>query len=105
MVKKITNKKTPKRKHEQKDYFTAKLSFWFGIFSWIPLFNFGLSFAAAFFGIKAIRRIISHPDKFGGKWYAIIGMIIGVSVFVSSVVFLAVYLVQKMSCTQVCSMF
>lgn len=96
--------KIVKKKHNYQDEFFAKLSFWFGVFSWIPLFNFGLSFAAVFFGIKAIKLQSKYPNKFSGKWYAIIGIVIGATIFISSLIFLVIYLIKRLDCSAVCAM-
>lgn len=55
---------------------TAMASFILGLISWVPLFNFVIAPAGVYFGIVAIRKIKKEPDKYGGKGYAIAGIII-----------------------------
>lgn len=61
---------------------TAIASFIFGLFFWIPLINFIFAIPAIYFGIKALKNI--RQDKsYGGKWFAITGIILGALVYVT----------------------
>jgi hypothetical protein len=89
---------------QKKDSFRAKLAFYISLGSWIPLFNIGFSFAAIILSIKALRFIDSDPDKFSGRAYAIIALIIGITAFIGSILFLLVYLYKKLSCDAIISL-
>jgi len=60
----------------------ARASFIFGVTFWIPLLNLIFGVLAIYFGVKSLRNIKKEPDKYGGKWYAIIGVILGLLVYV-----------------------
>jgi len=55
----------------------AITSFGFGLTFWIPLLNLIFGLLAIYLGIKALRSIKSSPDKYGGKWFAITGIVLG----------------------------
>ena len=55
----------------------AVTSFVFGLFFWLPLLNVILGILAIILGVKARRLVLSEPDKYGGKTFAIIGIILG----------------------------
>ena len=56
----------------------AATSFAFGLAFWIPLLNFVFGVLAIYLGIKALLKIKQEPDKYAGKFFAIIGIILGV---------------------------
>ena len=55
----------------------AKLSFIFGLCFWVPLLNIIFGIAAIILGIKSIKSIKRHPDKYGGFGYSVAGIILG----------------------------
>jgi hypothetical protein len=61
----------------------AIVSFIFGLTFWIPLLNLIFGLLAIFLGIKAVIKIKKEPDKYGGKWFAIIGIILGALVYIT----------------------
>ncbi|USN45920.1 MAG: hypothetical protein H6502_02190 [Candidatus Woesearchaeota archaeon] len=79
------------------DAFHAKVSFILSLGFWIPLFNIGLTLAAVWIGARAIKRIQDHPKQFGGFGYALAGLIIGLSGFVGTLIFMAVYLYARIT--------
>ena len=56
---------------------SAITSFVFGLTFWIPLLNLIFSFFAVYFGITSLKNIKKEPLKYGGKSFAIIGLILG----------------------------
>jgi uncharacterized membrane protein HdeD (DUF308 family) len=62
---------------EKKDLFYAKLSFVLGLGFWIPLLNFPFSILAIITGIAALKLAHKHPERYGGRTYAVIGIILG----------------------------
>lgn len=61
----------------------AVASFIFGLVVFIPLLNLIFAVPAIYLGIKSIKRIKQNPQKFGGKWFAVVGIILGVLVYLS----------------------
>lgn len=64
----------------------AIASFVFGLFFWLPLLNLITGILAIILGVKALRLRKKNPEQFGGKWFAIIGIILGAIPLVFSVV-------------------
>lgn len=62
---------------EKKDTFYSKLSFALSLCFWIPLLNVPLSISAIAFGIAALKLIHNSPERYGGRIYAVIGIILG----------------------------
>lgn len=60
---------------------TAIASFVFGLTFWIPLLNLIFGAFAVYFGIKSLKNIRKEPTKYGGKWFAVIGTILGLLVY------------------------
>ncbi len=58
------------------DCFYSKLSLILGLSFWIPLLNYPLSVLAIFFGVSALRLVHKYPDRYGGRIYAVIGIIL-----------------------------
>lgn len=56
---------------------TAITSFAFGLVFWIPLINIIFGALAIFLGTKALSKIRKEPSKYGGKGFAIAGIILG----------------------------
>ena len=56
---------------------TAYISLALSLSSLIPLLNLGIAPMAVYFGIKALKEIERNPEEYGGKIYAITGIIIG----------------------------
>lgn len=61
----------------EKSKATAVASFVFGLAFWIPLLNFIFGVLAVYLGLKAISKIKKEPDKYGGKGFAVTGIILG----------------------------
>ena len=59
-----------------RDRFYAKLSLFLGLGFWIPLLNFPLSILSIIFGISALRLAHLYPQRYDGRTYAIIGIIL-----------------------------
>jgi len=53
-----------------------------GLLFWMPLFNVFFSPLAVYLGIRALIKIKNEPIKYGGKWQAIIGIILGSAMIV-----------------------
>ena len=62
---------------------TAIASFIFGLVFWIPLLNLIFGILAIYLGVKSLTKIRKEPDKYGGKWFAIIGVILGAIVYMT----------------------
>jgi hypothetical protein len=92
-------------KAQKKDFFKAKLAFWLSMGFWLPLFNVGLSFASIILALKALKAIDKNPDFVGGRAYAIIALIIGITSFAGSILFFAVYAYRRITCDVVCTIF
>lgn len=58
-------------------------SFIFGLTFWIPLLNLIFGLLAVYTGVKALIRIKKMPTKYGGRWFAIIGIILGALVYIT----------------------
>ena len=61
----------------EKNSSLAKISFVIGLFFWLPLFNLILGPVAVIIGIKALLLWKSNPSKYGGKRWAIFGIVLG----------------------------
>ena len=59
---------------------SAIASLVFGLLSWIPLLNWGISVLAVYFGVLAIRNMRKDREAYVGMALAIIGIVIGVAV-------------------------
>lgn len=57
-------------------------SFAFGMGFWIPLLNLISGLLAIYIGAKALRKI-KKDASYGGKWFAIIGVILGVLIYLT----------------------
>ena len=60
---------------------TAVASLVFGLFLWIPLINLICGALAIYLGVKALIKIKKDSNKYGGKWLAVIGIILGALVY------------------------
>ena len=60
---------------------TSIVSFLFGLMVFIPLLNLIFAIPAVYFGINSIKKIKQNPQQYGGKWFAIIGIIFGALVY------------------------
>src|SRR3989338_108901 len=56
-------------------------SFISGLIIFIPLINLIFAILAIHLGIKSIKKIRQNPKQFGGKWFAILGIILGALVY------------------------
>ena len=55
----------------------AITSFICSLFFWIPLLNIIFGILAIYFGLKALNNIKKEPDKYGGKAFALAGIVLG----------------------------
>ena len=62
----------------------AITSFVFGLISIIPIINYLTAFLAVYFGIKSLRSIRKHPESYGGKIFAVTGLLLGTLVIIST---------------------
>lgn len=60
----------------------AVISFIFGLMFWVPLINFIFGALAIYFGFKAVGKIKRDPTKYKGKWFAVVGIILGAIVYI-----------------------
>jgi len=60
---------------------TAVASFVFGLLFWIPLINLISGVLAVYLGIKSLIKIKKEPNKYGGKRFAITGIMLGCFVY------------------------
>ena len=67
----------------KKNKTAAVASFIFGLAFWIPLLNLIFGLLAICLGIRAIIRIRQKPYHFGGKWFAIAGLTLGILVYLT----------------------
>ena len=58
-------------------------SFIFGLTFWIPLINLIFGVFAIYLGIRSLSKIKNDPDKYGGKAFALIGIILGAVVYIT----------------------
>lgn len=65
---------------------TAVASFVFGLFFWIPLINLICGALAVYLGIKSIKKIRRNPKQVGGKWFAVLGIVLGALVYATYVI-------------------
>ena len=86
-----------KKRITKKDTFQARLAFYLSLGFWIPLFNMGLSVAAIIIAWRALIKM-GRDKRFGGQAYAIIALILGFATAIGSIVFLSVYMFQKLTC-------
>lgn len=56
---------------------TAITSLIFGLTFWIPLLNLIFGVIAVYLGVKALIKIRKEPDKYGGGWFAVVGIALG----------------------------
>ena len=68
---------------KEKSNAMALASFIFGLAFWIPLLNLIFCALAVYLGIKSLVKIKKNPEDFGGKAYAVIGIILGIIVYVA----------------------
>ena len=78
----------PKKKSKK----SAIASFIFGLAFWIPLLNLIFSFFAIYIGIISLKNIKKEPEKYAGKIFAIIGIILGSIVYITYLIGLALCL-------------
>ena len=67
----------------KKSQTTALASFIFGLVIFIPLLNLIFAIPAILFGIRAIKKIRSSPEKFGGITFAIVGIALGAFIYIT----------------------
>lgn len=66
---------------QKKSRTTAIAAFALGLTFWIPLLNLIFGAFAIYFGRKALLNIKKEPNKYGGKVFAIIGLVLGLIVY------------------------
>lgn len=80
-------KKGPENANKNSVYAWISLTLVF--FFWVPILNVIFILPASmFFGAKAIRNAMREPEQYGGKWVAIIAVIIAAISFVFSLIVL-----------------
>ncbi len=62
---------------------TAIASFILGLTFWIPLLNLIFGALAIYIGIKSLINIRRNSSKYGGKTFAIAGIVLGGMVYVT----------------------
>ena len=58
-------------------------SFAFGLTFWIPLLNLVFGILGIYLGVKALIKIRKEPNKYGGKSFAVLGIILSTVVYVT----------------------
>lgn len=76
----------------EKNISLAKKSFYCGLFFWVPLFNLIFAPLAIYYGFKSLKRIKKDSEQYGGKGFAITGIILGILPLWLGLVFLILYL-------------
>lgn len=71
----------------------AIASFIFGLAVFIPLLNLVFAIPAVYLGIASIKRIKQNPQRFGGKWFAVAGIILGMLVYITYITGLGLCLI------------
>jgi hypothetical protein len=71
---------------EKKDKIYALTSFICGLLFWVPLFNWVLGPMAIIFGIFALKYQRADPQRYGGQAYAIIGIILGATSVIFTII-------------------
>lgn len=61
----------------------AIVSFLFGLTFWIPLLNLIFGAVAIYTGIKSLIMIKKEPANYGGKGFAITGIVLGSIVYIT----------------------
>ena len=70
----------------EKSKATAVVSFILGLLFWIPLLNIFFGALAVFLGIKSLMKIKKDPKKYGGKWFAVTGILLGLLPIILSMI-------------------
>ena len=68
---------------QKKSRAMALTSFVFGLFFWIQLLNLIFGALAVYLGFKSLGKIKKEPRLYGGKWFAIIGIVLSVLVYLT----------------------
>jgi nitrate/nitrite transporter NarK len=74
------------------DRFYGYLSFGLSLGFWIPLLNIPLSIAAIISGITALNLAHKYPERYGGRLYAAMGLVIAL---IPIVLWLAVLIIPS----------
>lgn len=82
---------------KKKDNFCAKIAFFFSLGFWIPLFNVGLCIISIYLAVKALKLIDKDNKKYGGKGYALFGLVVSISALIGTLIFYVTFLVLKLS--------
>lgn len=70
----------------------AITSFVFGMTFWIPLLNLIFGLLAVILGFKALSKIKKDPKVYGGKWFAVGGIALGITVYLGYILALGLCL-------------
>ncbi len=81
-----------------KDSFYAKASFYLSLGFWIPLFNLAICSVSIALAITSLRMAHKEPNKYGGRRYAIIALVLSVTSILLTVVGFIIYTAQKGIC-------
>lgn len=76
----------------EKSKASAIASFICSLAFWIPLVNIIFGLLAVFLGLKALNNIKKAPDKYGGKAFAIAGIVLGTLPIISYLISLGICL-------------
>lgn len=68
---------------QKKSKAMAATSFVFSLFFWVPLLNLIFGATSVYLGIKSLAKIKKEPNLYGGRWLAIIGIILSVIVYLT----------------------
>ncbi len=80
---------------KKKDFFYAKTAFYLSLGFWIPLFNVAMSILSIYFAFKALKLIDKHPEKYSGRKYTIIALVLSLSSLLLMIVGGVGYLVLR----------
>lgn len=65
---------------------TAITSLIFGLTFWIPLLNLFFGILAVYLGVNALIKIKKEPDKYEGKGFAVVGIVLGILPLLLSII-------------------
>jgi hypothetical protein len=54
----------------------------FGLLFWIPLINLIFGAFSIYLGIKSLIKIRKNPELYGGRWFAITGILLSALVYI-----------------------
>ena len=84
-----------------KDTFHGTTSLVLSLGFFIPLFNIGLCAVSIWFAIRALRLVDTDPKHYGGRTYAIIGLVLSITTILVTIIGIIIYGVRKIQCGSV----